>query len=159
MMSLLALNALMTLCWCALTGSFAPANVALGAALGYLALWVARPLQPETSYFSKPASLIGLLLFFFYELFVSSLQVAWDVLTPKLRAKPDIVDVPLDLDDDRAITVLAILVSLTPGTLALDVSEDRRTLLVHAMFADDPDEVRRSIKDGLERRVGAVFAR
>lgn len=158
MMTLLGLNVVMALCWCALTGSFSPANMALGAALGYAALWVARPIQPATSYFSKVGSLASLLAYFVAELVVSSLHVAWDVVTPRLRAHPGIVAVPLSLDDDRAITVLAMMVSLTPGTLALDVSEDRRTLFVHAMYAEEPDAVRRSIKEGMERRVAAVFA-
>jgi multicomponent Na+:H+ antiporter subunit E len=60
---------------------------------------------------------------------------------------------PLDARTDEEITMLANLVTLTPGTVCLDVSEDRRTMFIHAMFVNDPDELRNEIKQGLERRV------
>jgi multicomponent Na+:H+ antiporter subunit E len=84
---------------------------------------------------------------------VASLRVAWDVVTPPIYSRPGIIAVPLDAETDFEITVLGHLISLTPGTLSLDVSPDRRTLYVHAMFVDDPDELRRQIKAGMERRV------
>ena len=92
------------------------------------------------------------------ELVVSSLKVAWDVVTPTHYARPGIVAVPLDIRSDAAVTVLANLVSLTPGSLALDVSEDRTTLYVHLMFIDDPDSARAAIKDAMERRVTEALA-
>ena len=63
------------------------------------------------------------------------------------------VGVPLDATTDAEIALLANLVTLTPGTLSLDVSADRRVLYVHGMFVDDPDELRRAVKQGFERRV------
>ena len=64
-----------------------------------------------------------------------------------------IVAVPLDVETDGEITLLANLISLTPGSLCLDVSEDRKTLYVHVMFLDDVEECRRELKEGFERRV------
>ena len=75
------------------------------------------------------------------------------MITPPFYSRPGIVAVPLDARTDFEIMTLANLISLTPGTLSLDVSEDRRTLYVHAMFIDDPDALRREIKQGMERRV------
>ena len=60
---------------------------------------------------------------------------------------------PLDLKSDAGITVLANLITLTPGTLSLDVSPDRKTLFVHALHVEDPDAFRREVKEGFERRV------
>ena len=51
------------------------------------------------------------------------------------------------------LTMLANLLTLTPGSLSLDVSEDRKTLFVHAMYIEDADQFRREVKEGLERRV------
>lgn len=79
--------------------------------------------------------------------------MAIDVLTPRHRSRPAIIEVPLDVKSDTGILLVTNLISLTPGTLSLDVSEDRKTLLVHAMFADDPDALRKSLKDGMERWV------
>ena len=87
------------------------------------------------------------------ELIVSSIKVAWDVITPRHRAKPGILAVPLDVRSDAAVTVLANLVSLTPGSLSLDVSEDRSKLFVHVMFIENLESVRAEIKEKIERRV------
>ena len=91
--------------------------------------------------------------FFLWQLLLSNLRVAYDVITPRLHMRPGIIAVPLDAKTDQEITLLANLITLTPGTLSLDVSEDRRVLYVHAMFVDSPDEVRDSIKNGFERRL------
>ncbi|MEN8150722.1 MAG: Na+/H+ antiporter subunit E [Planctomycetota bacterium] len=96
---------------------------------------------------------LGLLFFFLWELVLSSIRVARDVLSPRPRFKPGIVGVPLDAETDAEITLLACLITLTPGTLSLDVSEDRKTLYVHAMRVEDPEAFRREIKAGFERRV------
>ena len=104
-----------------------------------------------------PATAVGFLAFFVWELVVSSLRVAYDVLTPTLHMRPAIIAVPLEVESDLAITVLANFVSLTPGSLTLDVSSDRRTLYVHVMFVgSDVDAVRDEITQKLERRVAAL---
>jgi multicomponent Na+:H+ antiporter subunit E len=72
--------------------------------------------------------------------------------------RPAIVAIPLDLRSPLAITLLAQMITLTPGTLSLDVSSDRRVLYVHSMYVDDIDAFRRSIKDGFERRLLQVLS-
>jgi multicomponent Na+:H+ antiporter subunit E len=94
-----------------------------------------------------------LALYFAWELVVANLRVAYDVATPHYRMRPGVVGIPLDATTDLEITLLANLITLTPGTLSLDVSEDRRTLYVHAMYVPDRDRFVRSIKDGFERRL------
>lgn len=81
---------------------------------------------------------------FTIELCTSSVRVTVDVLTPTHRATPQVIDIPLRLTDPRAITLLANGVSLTPGTLALDVVDG--ALRVHAMFADDVERVKAEIR-------------
>jgi multicomponent Na+:H+ antiporter subunit E len=68
---------------------------------------------------------------------------------------PGVVAIPLDARTDAEIALLANLITLTPGSVTLDISEDRRVLYVHAMYIDggDVDAYRRSVKEGLERRV------
>ena len=63
------------------------------------------------------------------------------------------VAVPLDSRDETEIALLAKLLTLTPGSVTLDVAADRSVLYVHTMFVDDPDAVRAEIKNGFERRV------
>lgn len=157
-MTIFILNLVLALAWGALTRSMTPLNILFGFVVGYLALWIASPLYHSRAYFTKIHAVLALALFFLRELILSSVQVAWDVLTPRLRAQPGIIAVPLDLEDEGAVALLSALVSLTPGTLSLDVSMDERKLYVHAMFAGDEAAVCRSIKEGMERRVKAVFA-
>ncbi len=152
-MNLFALNAALALGWAALTGSFTLSNLVIGYVVGYLALWVARPLFGETGYFERVWRVIRLALFFVYELFVSSLRVVWDVLTPSHRSRPGIIALPLDATRDGEILMIANLISLTPGSLCLDISPDCKTIYVHAMFVDDPQALRDELKQGIERRV------
>lgn len=147
------LNLLLALGWCFLIGSFAVPTLALGFALGYLALWLVRPLYGPTRYFERFGLLLRLIGYFVYELVVSSLQVAWDSITPSHLSRPGIVAIPLDASTDAEILVLANFVSLTPGSLSLEVSDDRRTLYVHLMFVENPDAERTRIKRGIERRL------
>jgi multicomponent Na+:H+ antiporter subunit E len=147
------LNLLLSTVWAALQGSIDLANLTTGFVFGYLILWLVRPALGETAYFGKLPAAIGFILFFLKELVVSNVRVAWDVLTPRAYRRPGVVAVPLDLERDAEITLLANVVTLTPGTLSLDLSADRRTLYVHGMFVDDPEEFRREIKDGFERRI------
>lgn len=152
-MNLLFLNAVLALGWSALSGSFSLPSLLVGFAIGYAALWVARPLFGETAYFERVWRVLRLLALFLYELFASSLRVVWDVVTPTHLSRPGIVAVPLEARGEGEILLVASLISLTPGSLSLDVAPDRKTLYVHAMFADDPELLRRELKHGLERRV------
>ena len=124
-----------------------------GFVLAFAALSLSSPMFGQTAYFRRVLLSARLGAYFLYELTVSSLQVAWDVVTPAQGSSPGIVAVPLDLEDPMQITVLANLISLTPGSLSLDVSPDGTTLYVHEMFVDDPEETRKRIKEGFERLV------
>lgn len=107
--------------------------------------------------FVKAGQVFGLFFFFLWEIIKSNLRVAYDVLTPGFRMRPGVIGIPLEARTDLEITLLANLITLTPGTLSLDVSSDRRTLYIHAMYADDPEKVRKEIKAGFERRVLALL--
>lgn len=143
-------HALLGWLWAALTERYTASNFVLGLVLAHLALRFSRA---ERRRFRKAGPALRFLAYFAKEVVVSAIRVARDVLAPHPRMRPAIIGVPLDVRTDGQITLLAILITLTPGTLALDVTPDRRTLLVHAMFAADADRVRRDIKGGFERRI------
>lgn len=157
-MNLFALNILLAFVWAALWATFTLPALLSGFVLGYGALWLAQPLFGDRSpYFVRVYRIIRLTLFFLWELVVSSVRVAWDIVTPTHYSNPKIVEMPLDVESDFEILLVTTLISLTPGTLSLDVTPDRKTLIVHAMFADDPDALVREMKDGMERMVKEVF--
>jgi len=153
-MNIVTLNIAFAIAWAALTGNITLGGLAVGFLFGSAALYVTRPLFPgSTLYFRRTWRWIKLLVLFLYELVVSSVQVVWDVLTPRQRSRPGIVSVPLDAKGEMEILLVTNLISLTPGTLSLDVTDDEKTLYIHAMFADDPDAIRKQIKTGMERWV------
>lgn len=159
-MSLFLLNLLLAFAWAALTSSFSLAGIAIGYVVGFLALWVISPLfeREKGGYFKRVWRWAKLFVLFHYELVVSSLSVAWDVLTPRHRARPGIIAVPLKAKGEAEVLLVTNLISLTPGTLSLDVTEDCNTLYVHAMFADDPAKIRADIENGMERWVREALA-
>lgn len=155
-MQAFVLNLLFAAIWAALVGEVDTAHLVFGFLLGYAVLWLLRPVIGG-SYHRKLPMLLGFVVFFLRELVVSTLRVAWEVVTPDRKRRPGIIAVPLDAKTDAEITLLANLITLTPGTLSMDVSTCRRILYVHAMFVDDADALRREIKDGFERRVLALL--
>lgn len=152
-MKSLLLNLLLALTWAAMTAEFAPRNLLVGFGLGFLVLLATRRMLGDVGYFNKVRQTVGFVLFFLWELLLANVRVAHDVVTPRLRMRPGVVAIPLDARTDAEITLLANLITMTPGSLSLDVSDDRRVLYVHGMFVDDVETFRRSIKDGFERRV------
>jgi multicomponent Na+:H+ antiporter subunit E len=157
--NLLLLNVLLALAWGALVGQFDPLNLLFGFLLGYITLWITtRDLVP--AYFRKVPMALAFLGFFLWELLQANLRVALTVLSPhpKERLHPAIVAVPLDLRSPAQITLLANLLTLTPGTLSVDVSDDRRVLFIHTLYMKTPESFRREIKEGFERRVKELFA-
>ncbi len=104
--------------------------------------------------------LVWLLIVFMRDLVVSSVQVARAVLSPGYAAKPRLVTIPLTVESDAGITMVANLITLTPGTLTVDVSADRKTLLVHDLLAGDSSEAtREGVRQGIEPRVLRVTGR
>ena len=157
-MNLFLFNVVLAVIWCAFWGDFTLLQLSFGFLMGFVTLWIAQPLFGVSSgYYLRAWRVVRLILFFLYDLCLSSLQVAYDVLTPKDHSNPAILKVPLDVKSDFEILLVTNLISLTPGTLSLDVTPDRKTLIVHAMFADDPDAVIESLKSGMERMVKEVF--
>lgn len=156
-MNALLWNLLLALAWVAATGTFTFNNLVVGFVIGFLILFFTRRVVGSPNYFRKVGQVVGLVLFFVWELILANLRVAYDVLTPRHMMRPGVISVPLDAKTDVEITILSNLITLTPGTLSLDVSADRKVLYVHAMYIDDIEQVRRKLKDGFERRVLEVL--
>jgi multicomponent Na+:H+ antiporter subunit E len=149
---MLLLNLLLALAWMALTGQFDPFNFVVGFILAYLMLRLLQRSGDPKNYFQRATLLFQFAIFYLWELFLANLRVAVTVLSPKMRIIPAVVAIPLQAESDLSISLLSNLITLTPGSLTLDISADRKVLYVHTMYADDIDQFRLGIKD-LERRV------
>lgn len=150
---ILLLNVTLSLAWAFAAGDLTAGRLAQGFALGYLALALTGRAIGAGVYLRKSIALAKLIAFFLKDLVTANLRVAFDIVTPHHYMRPGVVAIPLDVETDIEITLLGNLITLTPGTLALDVAADRRTMYIHSMYIKDPEELRREIKDGLERRI------
>ena len=156
-MSIFLTNLLLALAWVALTGQYHASNFFAGLLLGFFALRLTVRGTVSHAYSARLKAIAGFVMFFIKELIAANLKLAFDVLTPRHHMRPGIVAIPLDLKTDLEITVLTTLITLTPGSLCLHVTDDRRILYMHAMYIDDPGQLVREIKDGFERRVREVL--
>jgi multicomponent Na+:H+ antiporter subunit E len=152
-MNLFFVNVILALIWALVTGVFSVANLIFGFVLGIGALYLIQEQVGSTGYLPRMKRVTSLALLFLYELLLSGWRVAVLVLSPDMKLAPGIIAYPLRVDRDIEITLLANLITLTPGTLSVDVSEDRRTLYIHALDCADPDGLRNDIAEGFERKI------
>ena len=156
-MNLFLLNVLLAVGFMIVLASFSLESLLVGLVVGYVALWLTRPLYSDQRYFNRVYMLTRLVVFFFKALVISNLKVLWAVVAPSHISRPGIIRLQLDARTDLEIMLVANLISLTPGTLSVDVSDDRSHLYVHVMFLDDVAAARQELKEGLERRVLEVL--
>lgn len=144
----------LALIWVALQGTPSLANLLGGLFLGVVVLWFFRSLADGKPARWRLGKAVALLAFFLKELVVTNLQVLRECFRPQPRIHPAILRVPLEAETDNQIVTLANLVTLTPSTLSLHVSEDRRTLYVHSLFGEESN--REAVREGIktmERKV------
>jgi multicomponent Na+:H+ antiporter subunit E len=155
---MLLANILLALAWTALQGTLSLANLAVGYLLGYIVLQVlTRGGVLPRRYLGKVGTFVGLFAFLVYELILANMRLAADVVRPTRTVRPAVVRVPLDVTSDAEILMLSALVNLTPGSIVLDVSEDRKTMYVHVMHIESPEKARDEMKTGFEQRVRRLF--
>ncbi|WP_105432351.1 MULTISPECIES: Na+/H+ antiporter subunit E [Neorhizobium] len=143
--------------WVAVTGSATLHNLIFGFALSTLVLWIVRDEMGARGYWRRLGRILSLLALFLKELALSAWKVAVLVVSPRMDLKPGIFAFPLTVTRDFEITLLANLITLTPGTLSVDVSEDRKTLFVHAIDCSDVEATKRDIANGFERKIMEAF--
>lgn len=144
-------NLLLAVLWAALLADLSATNFLAGFIVGYLLLAVMH-----RGYGAAVLGTIGYLFFLIWAIVVSSFQVAKYVLAPKLKLDQGIVEIPLEVRSNFEIAILASSITLTPGTLSVDVGRNRsgqRVLYVHNLVMGDADDVRKTIKQDFERRI------
>lgn len=147
------MNLLLAFTWVALTGVLFYSNFLFGFAVGFFLLWLMNRNESDQRYFNRVPKIIGFILYFLYEMVRANIQVAYDVITPKFFMKPGIVKYPLEARSDFEINMLSTFISLTPGTLIIDVSEDRKAIYIHAMYMHSKEQFIKQIKERVERRL------
>ncbi len=153
----MAWNLALALAWVGMTGRLNASNLIVGFLVGYVVLLVLQGPVAMRGQIRRTRTALELLAVFTWEMLLANFRVAWDVVTPTHLMRPGVIAVPLDAREDFEILILANMVSLTPGTLSLDVADDRSVLYIHAMYLHDRERITRAIKDGFERRLLEVL--
>lgn len=154
---------LFALAWVAFGGGPTFGNLLFGTLLGLAVVLVlpSRGTGAGGSEFRLLPMLKLLLLRFPLELWLSGWRVARLVLSPGMPVRPALFELPLRLQGERQIALLANLITLTPGTLTVDVLDEGRDkrLLIHALDAPDAEAARAEIADGFERMILDAWGR
>ncbi|MDM5315798.1 Na+/H+ antiporter subunit E [Fictibacillus sp. b24] len=152
----LILNLLIGVIWMFLSESYSFASFLVGFVIGAALLFLLNRFIPDSYYF-KHVKAIGFLIFLFIkELILSNIEVLKWIYKPRLDFQPGILALPIDVKKNWEITLLANLITLTPGTLSVDVSKDQRFIYIHALDLPDVNETIVSIKDSFEKAIREV---
>ncbi|MDW3223887.1 MAG: Na+/H+ antiporter subunit E [Paracoccaceae bacterium] len=150
---------LLAVVWTILQNDISAGMVVFGLILGIIIPWGTSVWWPDTPQGFHMGRMITYSIMVIWDIMVANVQVAWIVLTrPNSKLRPAWIVIPLDLREPEAITVLAGTITLTPGTVSADLSDEGHSLLVHVLDTDDPDAVRDEIKQRYERRLKEIFA-
>ncbi len=159
-MRLLLLSLVLALIWVAATGSFSALNLMFGLAIAALVLFVLRDRIGSETWARRARGIGALAWYFLKQVFAGAVRVVLLVANPNLgkALNPAIVAVPIHLRTDAEIALLANLITLTPGTLSLDVSNDRSVLYIHVLALTTREKLIADVASGFEVRIAAVFA-
>jgi len=156
-MTFLLLNLALALIWTFLSGDPTLQQFFIGFLLGFVALFPYRREDASHRYIYRTVYVLRFFGLFLYALASSVLQVAWEVITPAHHMKPGVVAVDIVGMSPLAVYLLSTAITLTPGTITLAVSGDRRRLFVHAMYAEDPKAVVQEIETLLKQPILKIF--
>ena len=153
------LTLLLAIVWTFLYNDISAGMIVFGILLGIIIPWGTSIWWPDTPKGFRIGKMITYSLIVMWDILIANIQVAWIVLTvPNSKLKPAWIVVPLTLRQPEAITVLAGTITLTPGTVSSDLSDQGHSILVHVLHTDDPDAIRDDIKTRYERRLTEIFS-
>lgn len=150
------LNVLLALIWVFLKNSYTGVDFLIGYIVGLLILFVLRRFLQFDFYFRRVYACFKLFLLFSVELIKANWDLIKIVLSPKMNIKPGIIAVPTELKRDWEVTLLATLITLTPGTLSMDFSDDNKTLYIHSIHVPDKEAMIKQIQDTFEKAIMEV---
>lgn len=141
-----------------LLNNFSLGHLLLGVILAVLIPWICAPLSDTHHRIQKPLTALVYVSKVLLDIIVSNFEVAWRVLRPNRHLRPGLVALPLELSGQFPLAVLASTISLTPGTVSVDFSEDMRWLYIHALHVDDEAALIAHIKQRYEQPLREIFA-
>lgn len=153
----LPLSAAVFVLWLMLVADLSLGQLALAVSLAIALPLMASALNPERARFGRYRAIASLAGTVLVDIVVSNVQVARLILGPQRALRPDFIWVPLELTSIHAITALASIITLTPGTVSAELTEDRHHLLVHCLNLHDPEDAIARIKSRYEVPLKEIF--
>lgn len=143
----IALAVWLTVFWVAAWGDVSLGTALAGALVGSAVALLVRGGTDEPRSTARPLAVAVFAVWFVGKLIQSTAEVAWEVVTPRNRIREGVVAVPIRGVSATITTIVANAISLTPGTLTLEVRErdDAVVLYVHVLHLDEPEHVRRDV--------------
>lgn len=130
----------------------------LGYFIGLLVLYfTVRRLDSPSLYIQRVVAALKLIIVFLFEVVRSGVRVSYLILHPRLPVSPGLVAVPLDVTSNEAITIFAGMITMAPGSISVELADDRSHLYVHALEAGDPHKAAAFFKNVFERHIMEVF--
>lgn len=152
----IVINLIIAVMWMFLSETYTLTSFISGYILGIVLLLLLNRYIPGRFYLDRLLKVIQLILLFIKELIKSNIDIVKLVYTPKPEIEPGIFAYQTELETDWELTLLANLITLTPGTLSVAISNDNSTIYIHAMDIDDIDESIQSIKMTFEKAIMEV---
>ncbi|MBP8203483.1 MAG: Na+/H+ antiporter subunit E [Pseudomonas sp.] len=151
------LSLCLLLVWLLLINDLSLGHWLLGALLGWAIPLLTQLFWINPPRVHKPFKLCLFLLRILGDIVVANLHVAKLILGPAAKLRPAFVEIPMLLEDELALTMLTSIISLTPGTVSADLSDDHKTLLVHGLDVPHAAELVAAIKQRYEAPLLEVF--
>lgn len=151
------LSLLLFAIWQLLSDGVSGGSLVLGLVLAWGIPQLTQRFWPERPAVLKAWRMPPYLLLVLWDIVVASFEVAWLIINPRLRPKPMFISYPLQLQDPLAIAILASTISVTPGTVTADISDDKKILLIHALDTRSAEEVVEAIQKRYEKPLMEMF--
>lgn len=143
--------------WVGLAGGVTWGSVLMGTTLAIVLPLLTASFWPDRPRVQAYGKAISLSLLFLWDIVVANIDVAKRILGPMDRLKPAFLDVPLEIDDPFVATIFASMISLTPGTVSVDIDRERKLVIVHILHVDDQEAAIRDMKSRYEAPLKEIF--
>lgn len=147
------INITVAIIWMFLQNSYTGSSFLIGYVLGIVILLVMRRFLTFDFYMKRVWAIFKLIILFIREMTLANIDMVKIVLGPKDTIKPGIIAMPTNLETQWEITLLACLISLTPGTISMDFSDDNKIIYIHAVNSEDKEEVIKNIRENFEQTI------
>jgi len=149
-------NIMLAIAWTLMVGELSPGQFTTGLAIGFLVLALVGRFVGAARYAPRLIDAFVFAVLYIWEVLLANLRVAYDIVTPTHHMQPGIIAYPYHVDEGVPLMLLANLITMTPGTVSMDVDTQCRVLYVHAMYIEDPEEIRAKIAH-FEQQLLQVF--